>query len=74
MRKHTTITVRGDEFYTRACAVLASARGIKIGDFVRDALDEKYGSELNDLAVLFVTNADRKIEQTDGQSTERRSA
>jgi hypothetical protein len=68
MRKHTTITVRGDENYTRACSALAAAKGIKIGDFVRAALDEKYGSELNDLAVLFVVNADRLISQPAVQS------
>ncbi len=71
MRKFTTITVRGDERFTRACATLASARGVKIGDFVRDALDEKYGSELNDLAMLFVANADRETERTDDQPIER---
>lgn len=70
MRKFTTITVRGDEMYTRACATLAAAKGIKIGDFVRDALDEKYGSELNDLAMLFVANADREIKRSDEQLTE----
>ena len=64
MRKHTTITVRGDEQFVRACNALAAARGIRIGDLVRTALDEKYGSELNDLAVLFVATADRPIEQT----------
>lgn len=71
MRKHTTITVRGDEFFVRACGVLAQARGIKIGDFVRTALDEKYGSELNDLAVLFVANAEREIERSDEREIER---
>lgn len=71
MRKHTTITVRGDESFVRACATLAAARGIKIGDFVRDALNEKYGSELNDLATLFVATTDRQTERTGDLVAER---
>ena len=71
MRKHTTITVRGDEEFVRACKALAARRDIKIGDFVRQALDEKYGSELNDLAVLFIATGDRQIKQTDDLAIER---
>jgi hypothetical protein len=63
-RSHTTVTIRGDEHYTRALNALASAKGIKIGDLVREAVDEKYGDQL-ELALPFVATIDREIDQSD---------
>ena len=69
MRKHTTITVRGDEEFVRACKAAAARRGIKIGDFVRNALDAIYPNELSD-AQIYVAMPDRQIEQKDDQLIE----
>jgi hypothetical protein len=63
-RSHTTVTIRGNEHYTRALNALASAKGVKIGDLVREAVDEKYGEQL-ELAMPFVATIDRKIDQSD---------
>jgi hypothetical protein len=69
-RSHTTVTIRGNEHYTRALNALASAKGVKIGDLVREAVDEKYGEQL-ELAMPFVATIDRKIDQSaDSQNTQ----
>lgn len=59
----TTISLRGNTPYKKALNAVAAARGIKVADLVREALDAKFGDELRPHVVRFVAaNGDTSLQ------------
>lgn len=55
-RNMITLSVRADDTYRAAIRELARRRKLLVGDLVRKALDEVYGTELEDLISFFAIN------------------
>lgn len=66
----TTISLRGDETYKKALAVIAAMRGITMGDLVRETLDASLEGEMRPFLDRFVTNdGQRTIQNSSTVST-----
>lgn len=48
-RKTTTVSLAADREYVRALAVLAAERHCHMGDLVREALDQRFGPQLEEV-------------------------
>lgn len=43
----TTVSIRGNKQYIRALRLIAEKKGVHIGDIVREAVDEKYATDIS---------------------------
>jgi hypothetical protein len=57
----TTISCQGDRDYVLKLRVLAAVRNQRVGDMVRQALDEKYGQDMASIAPIFFGQNETKM-------------
>lgn len=68
----TTVSLRGDVPYKKALNAVAAARGVKVADLVREALDATLGDELRPHVVRFVaSNGDNSLRNSSTVSTKK---
>jgi hypothetical protein len=64
----TSISVAASRDYVAAISVLAKRHGLKMGDLVRQSLDEKYGDEIKNIQAVFFADGGTDIVHLDDNS------
>lgn len=56
----TAVSLKADEPYMQSVRALAKQRGTTIGELVREAIDAKFGTELEPFVIFFTQNGNPK--------------
>lgn len=74
MAETRSVSVYGDRDFINALAVLAKQKNTRIGRLVRQALDDKYGTELRAISASFFSSSDASKHHLMPETTEVKSS
>lgn len=72
MANTVTVSLHADREYVNALSVLARRKGKRMGVLVREALQDKYGAELEEILSFFANSDVSKHQMIDTKSNGRK--